>query len=399
MKITAVICEYNPFHLGHAYQLAEIKKRDASAEDSAIIAIMSGSFTQRGTPAILSKYERAKIAVLCGADLVLELPFPFSAARADLFGAAGVKIANALGVVDELCFGSETGNIDALLQTNARISSEEYKNALAERLKKSRALSHHAAMAEVYAALYGKSEALAGSNDILALSYLAALSEEKSKIIPVTIRRVGETYNGEGAGFASATSIRGMLRSKDFESMKTAVPTETLNGLQKAAKTGEIADEERLFPLFAALARTRSELLLDIPDIPAELAARMIKAAKAAKNTEEFIALSQTKLYSPSRIRRGMLYAVLNVTEKDFERVLYTTVLAANEMGRKILSLIRKTSALPIVTKPADAADLGEDIAKAFALSAGADSIWELLLPIPASGERMMREHPRMLPT
>jgi predicted nucleotidyltransferase len=179
--------------LGQAYQLAEIKKRDASAEDSAIIAIMSGSFTQRGTPAILSKYERAKIAVLCGADLVLELPFPFSAARADLFGAAGVKIANALGVVDELCFGSETGNIEALLQTNARISSEEYKNALAERLKKSRALSHHAAMAEVYAALYGKSEALAGSNDILALSYLAALSEEKSKIIPVTIRRVGET--------------------------------------------------------------------------------------------------------------------------------------------------------------------------------------------------------------
>ena len=100
MKITSVICEYNPFHLGHAYQLSEMKKR----ENAAVIAVMSGSFTQRGTPAILSKYERAKTALLCGADLVLELPFPFSSARADIFGASGVKILSSLGCVDEICF-------------------------------------------------------------------------------------------------------------------------------------------------------------------------------------------------------------------------------------------------------------------------------------------------------
>lgn len=397
MKITAVICEYNPFHLGHAYQLAEIKKRKESKESHAVIAVMSGSFTQRGTPAVLSKYERAKIAVLCGADLVLELPFPFSAARADLFGAAGVKIISSLGIADELCFGSETGDIAELLQTDARLSSEEYRSALSEMLAKNRSLSYHAAMTEVYTSLYGKSTALFGSNDILALSYLAALRNERSKITPIALQRIGETYNGEGSGLASATSIRKMLQGGDFERIKTAVPQETLESLQKAADAGEIAEDEKLYPLFAALARARETLLRDIPDIPTELLSRMIKAARTAQSTEEFLSLSQTKLYSPSRIRRGMLYAILDVKKEDFESVSYTTVLAANEMGRTILSGIRKTGKIPIVTKPADAADIGEDVASAFSLSARADSVWELLSANPHSGERMMREHPRML--
>ena len=393
MKITSVICEYNPFHLGHAYQLSEMKKR----ENAAVIAVMSGSFTQRGTPAILSKYERAKTALLCGADLVLELPFPFSSARADIFGASGVKILSSLGCVDEICFGSETGDIHALLQTDARISSEEYTHALSLKLEQSRSLSHHAAMSEVYTELYGKDESLSGSNDLLALSYLAALRKENSTITPHAVQRIGETYNGKGTGLSSATSIRHMLREGDFEKIERSVPKATLESIQKAVTSGEIADEEKLYSLFALLARTREGSLRHIPDIPDELIYRMIKSAKTAKNTEEFLSLAKTKLYSPSRIRRGMLYAIMNVKNEDFESVPYTTVLAANETGRAILSRIRKTSDIPIITKPADAVRFGEKVAAAFSLSAKADSIWELLLTTPASGERMMREHPRML--
>ena len=393
MKITSVICEYNPFHLGHAYQLTEMKKR----ENAAVIAVMSGSFTQRGTPTILSKYERAKTAILCGADLVLELPFPFSSARADIFGAAGVKILSSLGCVDEICFGSETGDLGALLQTDARMSSEEYTRALSQKLEQSRALSHHAAMSEVYTELYGKDESLSGSNDLLALSYLAALRKENSTITPHAIRRIGETYNGKGTGLSSATSIRNMLREGDFEKIKRSVPKETLESMQEAVKTGGIADEEKLYFLFALLARTREDTLRHVPDIPDELMFRMIKAAKTAKNTEEFLNLAKTKLYSPSRIRRGMLYAIMNVKSEYLVCVPYTTVLAANETGRAILSRIRKTSDIPIITKPADAIRLGDDIARAFSLSARADSTWELLLTSPASGERMMREHPRMI--
>lgn len=391
MNLTSVICEYNPFHMGHAYQLSEMKK------DKAVVAVMSGSFTQRGTPAVLFKYERASIAVLCGADLVLELPFPFSSARADIFGVAGVKILSSLGCVDEICFGSETGDIAPLLEAEARLSSPEFQNALAQKLAENRNISHRAAMTTVYRSLYGADSALTGSNDILALSYLAALREQKSPLKPTTVKRIGEAYNGEGEGFSSATSIREMLKRHDLEAVKRAVPQKCAEILIKSAKNGEICDEERLFSLFALLARTREDLLLEIPDIPSELAFRMIKSAKIAKNTEEFLSLAETKLYSRSRIRRGMLYAAVGVKKEDFDKVFYTTVLAANQTGREILSRIRKTAQIPIITKPADAVNFGEDVSRAFALSARADSVWELLLPAPHSGERMMREHPRML--
>lgn len=391
MNLTSVICEYNPFHMGHAYQLSEMKK------EKAVVAVMSGSFTQRGTPAVLSKYERASIAVLCGADLVLELPFPFSSARADIFGAAGVKILSSLGCVEEICFGSETGDIAPLLEVEARLSSPAFQNALAKTLSENRNISHRAAMTAVYRSLYGADSALTGSNDILALSYLAALREQKSPLKPTTVKRIGEAYNGEGEGFSSATSIREMLKRHDLEAVKRAVPQKCAEILIKSAKNGEICDEERLFSLFALLARTREDLLLEIPDIPSELAFRMIKSAKIAKNTEEFLSLAETKLYSRSRIRRGMLYAAVGVKKEDFDKVLYTTVLAANQTGREILSRIRKTAQIPIITKPADAVNFGEDVSRAFALSARADSVWELLLPAPHSGERMMREHPRML--
>ena len=272
-----------------------------------------------------------------------------------------------------------------------------YENALEKILSENRNISHRAAMTAAYRSLYGVDSALTGSNDILALSYLAALREQKSTIKPTTVKRIGETYNGEGEGFSSATSIREMLKHHDLEAVKRAVPQTCAEILIKSAENGEICDEERLFSLFALLARTREDLLLEIPDIPSELAFRMIKSAKIAKNTEEFLSLAETKLYSRSRIRRGMLYAAVGVKKEDFDKVLYTTVLAANQTGREILSRIRKTAQIPIITKPADAVNFGEDVSRAFALSARADSVWELLLPAPHSGERMMREHPRML--
>ena len=311
--------------------------------------------------------------------------------------AAGVKILSSLGCVEEICFGSETGDIAPLLEAEARLSSPAFQNALAKTLSENRNISHRAAMTAVYRSLYGADSALTGSNDILALSYLAALREQKSPLKPTTVKRIGEAYNGEGEGFSSATSIREMLKRHDLEAVKRAVPQKCAEILIKSAKNGEICDEERLFSLFALLARTREDLLLEIPDIPSELAFRMIKSAKIAKNTEEFLSLAETKLYSRSRIRRGMLYAAIGVKKEDFDKVLYTTVLAANQTGREILSRIRKTAQIPIITKPADAVNFGEDVSRAFALSARADSVWELLLPAPHSGERMMREHPRML--
>lgn len=390
MSITAIISEYNPFHLGHAYQLSEAKKT------SAVIAVMSGSFTQRGDAAILSKYDRAEIAVRCGADLVLELPFPYSSAPAERFGGAGIEIIDRLSCVDTLTFGSETGDVDALKRLSFRLSSEEFQNALASRLKNSRGFAYRTESASVYEEIYAEAFPK-GSNDILALSYLSALQKRNSPIIPQAILRKGERYNGEGEGFASATTVRTQIKNKNLDEMKTSVPAECAEMLRTAMENGRLADTEKIFPLFAALVRTRGlSVFEDIYDIPSELAARLLQAAQSAPDFETFLSAVSTKTFSHSRIRRAMLTTLLDVKTADVSLPVYTTVLSANETGREILSRIRKSGKIPIITKPADAAKQGEEIARAFALAARADSIWELLCENQRQGNAMMKEKPRI---
>lgn len=396
MNITAVICEYNPFHLGHAYQLQKAAASDG-IQKNAVIAVMSGSFTQRGEAAVLSKYKRAEIAVRCGADLVLELPFPYSSASAEVFGGAGVQIIHALGCADTLCFGSERGDIDALKTISERLDSKEYRDALAEFLASGYENAYRTSAASVYQKLYGEDFSANGSNDILALSYLAALKKYRSEITPVTVTRKGESYNGKGEGFASATSIRAYLQARDFEKICRCVPKETADALREADGNGSLADPERLYPFFAALVRARGESVFEgLYDIPDELAARCRKYIYA-KTAEEFLSLCASKNYSPSRVRRAMLTALMNVKKEDVSDVPYTTVLAANALGREILKTIRKTASIPIITKPADAQKYGDAAAKAFALATRADSVWELLCDAPRDGNAMMKEKPVML--
>ena len=392
MKICAVICEYNPFHCGHAYQISEMKKRGA------VIAVMSGSFTQRGDAAVLSKYERAEIAVRRGADLVLELPFPYSSTSAEIFGGSGVRIAHLLGCVDELCFGSETGDLSSLLLLSKRLQAEAFREALSAYLERNHAQSYRVAIAKAYRDFYGEEFPSDGSNDILSLSYLSALRALHSEIVPVAITRKGENYNGGGEGFASATTIRSLMKSKDWDAVFRSAPTETAQKLMIASKEGSLADSDSLFPLFAAVIRTRGqESLFGLYDIPHDLAARLWKYGREARNMEEFLALAVSKNDSPSRIRRAMLTVLMDVKKSDVGEVPYTTVLAANETGREILSKLRKTASIPLITKPADAKRFGADIACAAALSANADAIWELLCDTPRAGNAMMKEKPRML--
>ena len=392
MKICAVICEYNPFHLGHAYQISEMKKRGA------VIAVMSGSFTQRGDAAVLSKYARAEIAVRCGADLVLELPFPYSSASAEIFGGAGVRIVDSLGCVDELCFGSETGDISALCALSDRLSEACFREALSAYLEKNPSQSYRMAIGRVYREVYGEDFPSDGSNDILSLSYLSALRALRSDIIPVAITRKGENYNGGGEGFASATTIRRLMKSEEWERVFRSAPRKTAEKLLSASKEGNLADSEKLFPMFAALTRTRNEDICNgLYDIPRDLAARLWKYGREARSMEEFLSHAASKNDSPSRIRRAMLAVLMDVKKSDVREVPYTTVLAANETGREILSKLRKMASIPIVTKPADAKRFGADVARAAALSANADAVWELLCATPRAGNAMIREKPRML--
>ncbi len=390
MNIQAVICEYNPLHKGHQYQLSEMKK------EGPVIALMSGSFTQRGTPAVISKYERAAVAILAGADLVLELPFPFSCARADIFGGAGVAILSALGGVKTLCFGSESADEKALKTLEMHLKTLETQGKIDEMRKKQPNLSHFDLLRGALPPFSPLTSTPLGSNDLLALSYLKALREQKSPLEARAIRRIGESYNGQGEGFKSATTIRNLMQSENIEALKDAVPSASFEALSCAMKGGNIHEEAALFPLFAFLMRTRGEGIKALPDTPEELISRMKKSALTAESMERFLTLAATKTLSPSRIRRAMLYALLDAKNADFESPKYTTVLAANKTGCAILADMRKTSAIPIVTKPADALK-NEEIAAAFSLGMRADSIWELLANAPQGGERMMKESPRIL--
>lgn len=390
MKTAAVICEYNPFHLGHAHQLREMQKHGA------VVCIMSGSFTQRGSAAVLSKYERAHLAVANGADLVLELPFPFSASSGEIFARGGVSVAAALGAVDTLCFGSETADTKAILTAVSRTESEGFRTALSAYLAEKKNAAYRAAFAEVYRKLYGENAVFSGSNDILGFLYVQALQKCGSSIVPMALLRVGEDYNGGGAGFSSATSIRKMIAEKDVEGLKNAVPASVFSSITEAVEKGSIADPERFFPLFAASARAGLLDERDVFDVPRELACRILSAAVAARSMEELLTLVRTKNFSDSRIRRAMLTMFFGITASDVEAVRFTTVLAANDRGRDILSRVRKTAMLPILTKPADGKYLPDDARRTFALACRADSVWEMLCDVPREGGAMLREHPRM---
>ena len=213
MKTVLIISEYNPFHLGHKYQIDDIRK--TYGEDTNIIALMSGSFTQRGETAISDKFTRAKCATLAGVNLVLLLPFPYCASSAEFFARAGVSIANSLGIVDVLAFGSECGDLELLSEVAKNFLSDEFLDKL-EFIKNDesyKTLGYPKICEMIYLELFGKKidENFFSSNNILAIEYLKALAATKSKIIPYTTKRCGAGYNSvdiSKSGFQSATAIR-----------------------------------------------------------------------------------------------------------------------------------------------------------------------------------------------
>ena len=210
MKTVAIIAEYNPFHTGHEYQIKKI--REEFGQNTRIIAIMSGNYIQRGDVAIMDKFKRAECAVLCGVNLVLELPFPYSMSSAEFFAKSGVRIANEIGVVDYLSFGSESGDTNIIVQASKNMSTELFKAKLNESVSSlnSKEIGHPKMCEQVFSSLFGPDFTFT-PNNILALEYIKALINEKSKIKPHTVKRIGASFletNITDDEFQSATAIR-----------------------------------------------------------------------------------------------------------------------------------------------------------------------------------------------
>ena len=401
MKTALIISEYNPFHEGHKYQINDIRR--AFGEDTAIIALMSGNYTQRGEIAIADKFTRAECAVLEGVNLVLHLPFPFSASSAEFFATAGVEIANAIGTVDILAFGSECGEIDLLTSVAKNMLTDIFEEELSYAIsgENQKNIGYPELCEKVYNKLFSDkiSSDFFTSNNILALEYIKALEKTKSSIIPYTTKRVGAGYNTDfivSEEFQSASAIRNEFR-KDLHSAIEYIPNNSKTTLSNAINNGEFpCDAERLAPaVLSFFSLNLPNASRPIHDADGGLYNRLKAASFKATSISTLTKLASTKKYTTARIKRAIWYSFFGVTSSDVRtKPHYTQVLAMDQVGRALLKRIKKTTNFPIITKPSSTVGLDEIALRQKLLSDSADFIFELSKPIPSPAEKALKATP-----
>ena len=329
-----IICEYNPFHMGHKKQIDRI--HEAFGPEVSIVCAMSGNFVQRGAPAIIDKTYRAKAAVLCGADLVLELPVTTSLSSAEGFAAGGVKILGSL--CDYLCFGAETADAQALTDTAQALLSRDFPPLLRSELDtgKSFPAARHAALQQMGM----DADLLSLPNNILGVEYCKAILTQGSRMKPFPIHREG-SYHAEIADMEnpSATSVRNlMLIAHNWRSCVPKQVREVFAG----APLHSLAAGER-----AVLARLRTMTEAEFEALPygsEGLWRKFMHACRQEAGLEAIIAATKSKRYTRTRLDRMVMCAFLGIT-KDMleEEAPYTRVLAFNDRGRDILKQAKKT--------------------------------------------------------
>lgn len=338
MKIIGIICEYNPFHLGHRKQIDSLRSRFGT--DCGIVCLMSGNYVQRGMQAIFDKALRAKAAVLCGADLVLELPVTYALSSAEGFAAGGVKILS--GFCDALSFGTETGTSHSLMHTAEALLSPAFSPALRRELETGSSFpaARQAAMEKIGA----DGSLLTNPNDILAVEYCKAILAQNSsmEILPV-LRQGGYHDTAPDPENPSATAVRKLiLEAHDW---KSCVPQET-HDLFASAPIHSLSAGER-----AILARLRTMTDAEFEALPygsEGLWRRLMHASRSCSTLEEILSATKSKRYTRSRLDRMVMCAFLGISQSVLEQPApYTRVLAFNDIGKTILKQAREQALLP----------------------------------------------------
>lgn len=429
MKTIGIIAEYNPFHNGHAYQIQKI--RELTGADYIVIA-MSGDFVQRGAPAIMDKYARTRMALSCGADLVIELPVLWATASAESFAMAGVTLFDKMGCVDGLCFGAESDNLP-LLSRIADILAEEpesYRNALASYLKcglnfpsaRAKALVDCCTLNDMEES--GFSEILNSPNNILAIEYLKALRRRNSKITPVLVKREGAGYHEtqiSGSGIrASATAIRETLLAAEYHNTKTnrdsqfvkmsnalegqltvhALPNETFSSLEHAVPTAALnilSEYCSASPLltqddFSTLLSYRillesSQGLSHFCDSNMDISNRILKNRNQFLSFSQFCELNKSRDITYTRMSRILLHILLGLTNEDslfgkkLDYIPYLRLLGFCKASSPLLSDSKRCASVPMISKLSDAGDLlGEDAMQLLRQDIFAAELYEQIL-------------------
>lgn len=362
MKIVGLITEYNPFHAGHLYHMQQA--RELTGADYYVV-LMSGSFVQRGEPAIFDKYLRTKTALLAGADLVLEIPAAFSTASAHEFAAYGVALLSAIGV-DAVVFGSECGQIEILKQAAYALNHEsaEFRERLQKGLKAG--LTYPQARAKALEMEDTWASVLSSPNNILGIEYLRAAEDLHSPMEFYTISRKGSGYHEDtlaDASFPSASAIRGIIRnslSKDKDLLD--ILASHLPAVTHPAYTGAVPVFADDFSELLNAAVLQMQATFSIADLSPELAARLAKPPYFPLSFEERIQALKTRQLTYTHVSRALLHLVLGMREEDISRwkdegyALYARILGFRRQSSPLLSCLHKKSSIPLITKMADAA-------------------------------------------
>ena len=384
MKIVGLIAEYNPFHNGHLYHIRKAKEITGA---DAVVVVMSGDFVQRGAPAIMPKHIRAEVALEAGVPLVLELPVCFSTGSAEYFAEGAVSLLEHLGCIDSICFGSECGDYGILDEIACVITEEpeKYKELLKRFLSQGASfpLARQWALKE-YFQDERLSEVLEQPNNILGIEYIKALRRKKSGMKACTIKRIVSGYHDESlsSGYSSASAIRKLLAHAGHSLSLEDGSAESMGMFDEPSLSEVLMRLERevprscirfledthhiRYPVYAndfsvllgyKLLTETSESLTEYLDVNEELANRILRHAGHLITIDQFCQFLKTKDITYSRISRCLFHILLDIRKSHMEDYRkagycqYARVLGLRRDGQKLLSLIKKYSDTPLITR------------------------------------------------
>lgn len=355
MKVAGIIAEYNPFHNGHLHQIHQLKR---IYQPDYIVVAMSGDFVQRGEPAILDKYARTRMALACGADLVLELPARYATASAEYFALGGTSLLESTGVVDAICFGAECEDLALLCQIADALKNPSDDFTALQKEYQKQGFSFPKARALTFKEVYHlPDETLSSPNNILAIEYLKA-----TKLKPILVPRVGARYHqGDLSPLASATGIRNaIMQGHDYQ---TSMPKESHEILTQYLKQlPPVTADDFSSILGHLLLRYQAEGYEQFADCDRGLSRKIQNHLEDYTSFQQFAMLLKTKDLTYSRITRVLTHILLDIKKEDYRHIKagvpYCRILGFKKEAGPLLSAIKKEATVPLITKVADASQL-----------------------------------------
>ena len=375
MQVAAILCEYNPFHNGHRYQIQQLKK-----QGYAVICLMSGNFVQRGAPAITHKWDRAAMALQNGCDLMLELPTPYALCSAEGFGRHAVELFNRTGCVDVMSFGCECGDTSLLMEGAQALLSPAFLEEVKAQMKsgasfpaaRQRAMEHHAPQLSFL---------LSSPNDILGLEYCKALLQTGSPIRPLGLARhmAGHHDTSPTRQFASASYLRELWTKGKWWQARRYTPPSAHRIMKHAQPVGPQDFSQAL--LYRLRTMTPEELSA-IKDVREGLEHRILKSAQTAHDWDSLLSGISTRRYPRTTLQRILFCALLGLDDSLYqEPAYYLRVLGFTPTGAQILKTMKETAQCPVLTKPTHYTRMDAAQQKLFLTECRCTQVYQLALP------------------